>query len=723
MRSYVFPFGPGAGTGEGDESLAALLGATGAAMAGLCRDRLPVPPGFTLSAEVCACYARHGAQYPAGVWDQIRAQVRRLEGLAMSEADSGRRPLLLTVRVDGAAAMPEAARRPVTLGFSDRATPAFARATGGECAAVRRYARLVRDYGILVEGIQPAVFDGLCDDWRPRHGTAPDVDAWRELSDGFKRAFFERVHRPFPQELLEQLRGVLGAAYDAWMTGRHGLPSPSGVRAPGAVGAAVTASTAVFGDLGGGSAAGTACSRNPEDGTAAPSGWFQTGADADPCGGIAAGRLPLASLAAARDTELRAAHAALRQHLARIEKRAGQPMEVEFVVEKGRLWVVHACVPRRTPAAALRWAAEMAGGRDLETGRALPRIFSPDAALLTVLPSELDPAPVGLPRGRRDPGRRAFDQILAWAGLHTPLEIQAEAGAIDDVRAARDLGAAGVGLLHPAGLLSSGPVVAALRVYTRNESEGALLDLRVALGDGFEQIFSILSGRPAVLEVPGAGDEAVAAALAAASPRAGRADGLATAVCGALLRAFLETAVRLGRRRIRPRPALAVAADCAAALERNLAAVRAALDAVQRLPRARLHCPIGGILRVPRALLTADAVAEHVEFLVLKIADLDGWLQGRPPRPAGTAPEAAGEPSRRFDTEGLGSLMEAGIKRGRTARPDLQCAVVTGEIPDAPLFRLCLRAGIGRVVCPPARLAAARLAAAHVAIRSRTRGG
>ncbi len=708
IREYVFPFGPGTGAGEADALPTALLGTTGAAMADLSRDRFPVPPGFTLSAEVCACYARHGAQYPAGVWDQIRAQIRRLEGLAMSEADEGRRPLVLTVRADASAAMPDAARRPITLGFSDRAVTAFARATGAPSAAGRGYAALIRDFGILVEGIAPGAFDEVLGAWRERHPAAdeagPDVHAWRELCDASKRVYLERTRRPFPQEMTEQMRGVLGALFDAWSIARQ-VPAPI-ARTTGMVGVAITVSIAVFGDLDGGSARGVACSRDPADGSAAPSGRLEVPGGAD---------RPLAAMAAVRDTQVRAAHSALRQALVRAERRAGQPQEVEFVVEKGRLWIVHARAPRRSAAAALRWAAEMAGGRDLETGRSLPRALTPDAALLMLTPSDLDPVPVGTSRGVRDPARRAFDQVMAWAGTRATAEILCHAAGVEDARAARDLGAAGIGLLDPAPLLAGTEAASAVRSLSGDAGD---VGVRTALGDLFEQILSILSGHPVSLAVPRPGDGEFAAAVAAA---AGTGAASAEAARISVVRAFLEAAFRLGRRRVRPHVSLAIEADSAESFEEDAESARGILDALQRSSRTRLRCPIGAMLSVPRAVLTADAVAEHAEFLVLPVRPLDAWLRGRAPRSSAEAAAEAGESSHRFDVDGLGALIEAGLKRARTARPGLPCAVSVEDIPDAHLLRLCQRAGVHQIICPPARVPAARLAAAQAAIRSGAR--
>ncbi len=683
MRTYVFPFGPGSGPGEADPPPTALLGGTGAAMDGLARDRLPVPPGFTISAEVCSSYARHGAQYPSGVWDQIRAQVRRLEGLAIGGTDEGRRPLVLSLRVDAGVPLPSTSRRSITIGFGDRAVVAFARATGSAAAAWRGYEDLIRAYGELVEGVSPAVFDAAAASVRPADGADPDDGHAR--CDALKRAFLEKTRRPFPQELAEQLRGALGALFDAWAASRQaGHPA---ARSAGMVGAAVTVTTAVFGDLDEGSAAGVAWSRNPEDGSATPSGRVTM---------AEGGGLPLAAMAGARDTQVRAAHSTLRQILVRIERRVGQPQEIEFVVEKGRLWIVHARAPRRAPAAGLRWAAEMAGGRDLETGRSLPRILTPDAALLTVAQADVDPVPVATSRGVRDPSRRAFDQVLAWAVARAPLEILCHAGGVADARAARDLGAAGIGWLDPVALFSAGPVADALAACGRTPDAAADAALRGLLGELFEQILSIVTGHPVVLAMPPAGD--------VMSPPAR----------SALLRAFLETALRLGRRRVRPRVALALDARTPDAFAHGIAEVREAMDLALRASRTRLRCPVGAVLPVPRAVIAADAVAENADFLVLPVRELDAWMRGRP-APAGD------EDSQRFDAEGLGALIETGIKRARTARPGLACAVAVDDAPDAALLRLCLRADIRQVVCPPAKIPASRLAAAQAAIRSGAR--
>jgi pyruvate,orthophosphate dikinase len=184
----------------------------------------------------------------------------------------------------------------------------------------------------------------------------------------------------------------------------------------------------------------------------------------------------------------------------------------------------------------------------------------------------------------------------------------------------------------------------------------------------------------------------------------------------AVLRAFAETALRLGRRRVRPRVALALDARTPEAFERGIEEARAAMDMAHRTSRTRLRCPVGAVLPVPRAVMTADAVAESAEFLVLPVRELDAWMRGRP-----SSADADADSSQRFDTEGLGALIEAGLKRARTARPGLACGVMVEDAPDPALLRLCMRADIHQVVCPPSKIAAARLATAQTAIRSGAR--
>lgn len=687
-RVYVFPFGHGALLADADASMPGLLGTTGAAMTLLARGRMPVPPGFTISSEIGAFYAHHGGQYPSGVWDQIRAQLKRLETLAVHEADDGRRPLILSVRADAGAWMQRGVRRPMIIGFGDRTTAALARVTGDECAAYRGYARAVREYGVRVAGINPRAFDDLV-----ARGSA---DTLRASAEAAKRTLRDAMHRSFPQDVLDQLRSFLGSVYDTWAAARDGAPGTS--RSPGLLGIAVTVSIAVFGDLGEGSVAGLGFTRNPEDGSMSPTGRWTEDGESPRDGGR-----PLAGLADSRDTQVRAAHKALGPLLHRIEEAAAYPQEVEFVIERGRLWIVHTANAVRSPAAGLLWAAERGGRRAPHSMRARGGDADVESALLTLHASDVADPQITV-RGPRSPIRTAYDLAMTWAAGCSPVDVLCEVGSPEEVRAARDRAASGIGLFRWTAIVASDACLNALsRVADSGRSDSDWREFRTILGDAVESMASLMPGRPIAFQMPSPVDFFT---VDSASSR--------QVAARETLRAILEALRRMNRRRARPRPAIVLTVDGAPVeFGDAVRGVRDAIDSAMSARRPPVEIPIHALVRTPRDALLSDVWAETCPFLIFSMADLDRWMRGD--RQSDPVPQG----DIRFDSEGLGTVIETGIRRARGVRPDLQCGILVDHVPDPGLIRFCLRSGIQKLICPSALAASARLIAAQAAIRSR----
>lgn len=683
---WVFPFGPGVDAAESAALPAALLGESGAALVRLARARFPVPPGFVVSAEVCAHYGRTGGRFPAGVWDQIRDQLRRLEAAPLHEMDTGRRPLLIRFQTAGAPA-PWRDDQPVTLGFNDATAEQWQAVTGDPAAPWREFARSIRTYAVRVLRLPDTEWEPLRLSVLARHGAADEAalpaEGCRELCAAYRKIFQERARRAFPADLLEQIRGMLIGLYETGGDARDGALDRPGL----SIGVSAILSAAVFGDVGNGSAVCMAWSRDPVSGAYGARGELR-----DPCGptddrtAVSAG-VPLSALAAARGPHVRLAFGPMGRLLDRAEELAGSPQCLEFVIERGRLWVVRVADLRRTPEAAVRWVVEMAVGRDLASGRAQPRRLTPDGALMKVAPQDL----LGSRwNGRRGAAARARAHLLEWSDARHPFEVLVRADRPEQAGPARADGVAGVAW-WPTGRSPT--------------PRSAAHSIDPAWSDLCEAFLSDWRGRRVLIAIP-----AALGFAASTAPPSGT--GEREASVAAWAQALVPPLRRLRRGRGTLRIDIAMAAgDLSDRFLRAIAAGRRGVSSVEAALHRRVSCSFGVLVDVPRAAVAIDTIAEWLDFAIFDVTRLDAALRGA------ATDEARGLfNGGRFDAEGLGVALETGMRRLRSVRPTARFGMAIHRLPDAAFFRFCLRTGVDRIVCPPDAASAMRLAAAQAAM-------
>jgi pyruvate,orthophosphate dikinase len=390
---YVRQFG--GGSAEGRAADKALLGGKGANLAEMASLGLPVPPGFTITTEVCRHVMDHGAgRYPDGLDDEVGRALARLEELTRTAFGDATQPLLVSVRSGAPASMPGMMDTILNLGLNDATVAALAARSGNPRFAWDCYRRFVAMYGEVVLGVaaptehDPAPFDRIFDDVKRKHRANRDQDlteaGLREAVALFKAEIKTATGDAFPDDVRTQLWGAIGAVFASWNNPRadyyrklHGIPA--------SMGTAVNVQAMVFGNLGDDCATGVAFTRNPATGTAELYGEFLTNAQGeDVVAGIRTPE-PIAELA----KKLPAAHAELAKVATQLEDHFRDMQDLEFTIQSGQLYMLQTRAGKRTGRAMVKVAVDMVGEGKLTPAEAVMRIDP--AKLDEVLHPTIDP--------------------------------------------------------------------------------------------------------------------------------------------------------------------------------------------------------------------------------------------------------------------------------------------------------------------------------------------
>lgn len=400
MNGYVFPFGGSAASADPRARDKAVVGGKGANLAGMAAIGLPVPPGFTISAEICAAYA----QGKHRIDDALREEVAR--GLAHIEAVTGRgfgdsvNPLLVSVRSGARVSMPGMMDTVLDLGLNDVTVLGLALTSGDARFAWDSYRRFIQIYGDVALGVDRHLFEDALEIAKEDNGFYTDVEMeaehWRTLVTQYKAIVEEETGAPFPQDVGEQLWGAIVAVFDSWDSERARVYRRlNGIS--GEWGTAVTVQAMVFGNRDAGSATGVAFTRDPATGERRCFGeWLVNAQGEDVVAGL---RTPQYLTRAAREAAharplsmeeaMPEAFAELSGLFIRLEAHFRDMLDIEFTVEQGRLWILQARVGKRTAAAALRMAADMVEEGLIGEDEAVARIEP--MALAQLLHPTLDP--------------------------------------------------------------------------------------------------------------------------------------------------------------------------------------------------------------------------------------------------------------------------------------------------------------------------------------------
>ena len=371
MAKWVYSFRDGKAEGRAD--MRALLGGKGANLAEMCNLGLPVPPGFSITTEICTYYYAHDRSYPAELSDQVVSALAELSertGRFFGDFGDVEGPLLVSVRSGARASMPGMMDTVLNLGLNDETVEALAKGADKRFA-YDSYRRFIQMYADVVLGVDQRLFEERLDDFKDERGLVADTDLsgddWAELTHDYKVIVTRERGTTFPQDPNEQLWGAIGAVFASWMNPRaityrrlNDIPEDWGT--------AVNVQAMVFGNMGETSATGVAFTRNPSTGEKALYGEYLVNAQGEDV--VAGIRTPQDLTEAARKAagsdkpSLQAAMpSAFTQfeNVCKILERHYRDMQdLEFTIERGKLWMLQTRSGKRTGKAALKIAADMA---------------------------------------------------------------------------------------------------------------------------------------------------------------------------------------------------------------------------------------------------------------------------------------------------------------------------------------------------------------------------
>src|SRR5687768_2616952 len=370
MTNYVFRFGGGVSDGKaGDRNL---LGGKGANLAEMASIGLPVPPGFTISTEMCTRFYEEGENFPASLREEVGQGIAHIEQVTGKIFGDPADPLLVSVRSGARVSMPGMMDTVLNLGLNDATVAGLAEASGDPRFAWDSYRRFIQMYSDVVLGLEHSAFEEALDLAKEHKGvnldTDLDADDWRTLTARYQALVEDQLGYPFPQDVNEQLWGAIGAVFGSWQSERAKVYRRLNA-IPHDWGTAVNVQAMVFGNMGDTSATGVAFTRDPAKGDAAYYGEFLINAQGEDV--VAGIRTPQYLTKAAREAagakplSMEEAMPEVYAELARVfdllERHYRDMQDIEFTVERGRLFMLQTRSGKRTARAALRMAVEMAG--------------------------------------------------------------------------------------------------------------------------------------------------------------------------------------------------------------------------------------------------------------------------------------------------------------------------------------------------------------------------
>ena len=361
MSKWVYTFGNG--NAEGDATMRNLLGGKGANLAEMNKVGLPVPPGFTVTTEVCTYYYNNNQTYPADLKDQVREAVAGVEKIMGKKFADASNPLLFSVRSGARVSMPGMMDTVLNLGLNDQTVQALAKASGSERFAYDSYRRFLQMFSDVVLGADLDLYEEALENMKKSKGYKSDTDLTaedlKELVKEYK-AIGEKIGKVVPQDPWDQLWAGIGAVFGSWMAARA-ITYRKLNNIPGDWGTAVNVQTMVFGNAGDDCATGVCFSRDPATGENVYYGEYLVNAQGEDV--VAGIRTPQPMASKGDGTSLEEKWPHLYQELVEVrnnlEAHYKDMQDMEFTIEHGKLWMLQCRNGKRTAAAAVRMAVEM----------------------------------------------------------------------------------------------------------------------------------------------------------------------------------------------------------------------------------------------------------------------------------------------------------------------------------------------------------------------------
>ncbi|MBB3521135.1 pyruvate, phosphate dikinase [Rhizobium sp. BK456] len=389
MTKWVYTFGDGQAEGRARDH--EILGGKGANLAEMCALGLPVPPGLTIIGDACNTYYRNGRHIEDGVKAEVRAGIAGIEAITGRRFGSGSQPLLLSVRSGARVSMPGMMDTVLNLGLNDETVQALGHDAGDARFAWDSYRRFIQMYADVVMGLGNDAFEEILEDEKAKLGHETDTELsaseWQHIVSLYKKLIEEELEQEFPQDPEVQLWGAVGAVFSSWKSARavtyrqlHNIPEGWGT--------AVNIQAMVFGNLGNASATGVAFTRNPSTGEKALYGEFLVNAQGeDVVAGIRTpqsiteeGRISSGSEKPSMEKLMPEAFRELCRICSELEIHYRDMQDIEFTIERGKLWMLQTRSGKRSTRAAMKIAVDM-----VDEG-----VITEDQAVLRIEPSSLD---------------------------------------------------------------------------------------------------------------------------------------------------------------------------------------------------------------------------------------------------------------------------------------------------------------------------------------------
>lgn len=382
-QKWVYSFGNGKAEGRAD--MRNLLGGKGAGLAEMSNLGLPVPPGFSITTEVCTHYYAHAHSYPAELQAQVVAGLAQVEHITGAKFGDAANPLLVSVRSGARASMPGMMDTVLNLGLNKETVEGLVAQSGNPRFAYDSYRRFIQMYSCVVLDMEHHTFEEIIDDVKRAKGYSSDIHMaaadWQDVIASYLAAVQKKMGKPFPQDVHEQLWGAVGAVFGSWMNTRA-MTYRKLNDIPHDWGTAVNVQAMVFGNRGDDCCTGVAFTRNPSTGENAFYGEYLVNAQGeDVVAGIRTpqhltikGKDEHGSKLPSMEEVMPGVFAQLNDVRHRLEKHYRDMQDIEFTVQQGKLYMLQTRTGKRTAAAALKIAVDMVGEGVIDQAEAIKRI-------------------------------------------------------------------------------------------------------------------------------------------------------------------------------------------------------------------------------------------------------------------------------------------------------------------------------------------------------------
>ncbi|HSJ58292.1 MAG TPA: pyruvate, phosphate dikinase [Anaerolineae bacterium] len=361
------------------EGVRGLLGGKGANLAEMTRIGMPVPPGFTVTTEACNAYLEAGGEFPAGMWEQELAALEAVEQATGKKFGDAENPLLVSCRSGAKFSMPGMMDTVLNIGMNDETAEGMVRLTENPTFVYNSYRRLVQMFGSVVLGVPDEAFEHAIEARKEITGVKDDTELgaedWKALTDDFKRIIREHKEIDFPQDPHEQLKMATEAVFRSW-NGKPAIAYRRRERIPDDLGTGVNIVTMVFGNMGWDSGTGVAFTRNPATGEDKLYGDYLLNAQGEDVVAGIRNTKPITDL----QQEMPEAYQEFTEITDRLERHYRDMQDVEFTVERGKLWMLQTRSGKRTARAAVKVAVDMAN----------EGLITKEEAMRRVLPEHVD---------------------------------------------------------------------------------------------------------------------------------------------------------------------------------------------------------------------------------------------------------------------------------------------------------------------------------------------